>query len=583
MNETLEALRDDNIKAWRLAEDLFEEDPSKAIALQCRYALVISILNDPDANLSERLSVAPPQLPSQELIEGQTEFFYQGLTRALRDLDSEVRANLLDAVGDYLPQGLQTGGKRNSLDDVRAIKNEYKRLDALKRSLHNLLPNLLPEALAIAEAMPTGLVRVLALKAVAPKLPPDLLLKALDIAMAFQGENTEYCRALGLCAVANWLPEKLKPDVLADALASARALHTDYFRDSVYCTDALSAVSEVLPEPLRLEVLQEALDTARTIEEDWCRCMGLAELAPKLPEAIRAETFKEAINAVTAERGDWAIANALLYLLPNLPSELLPAALTVARRIRSERDRTKILVALAPNLPSGLMPEALIAAKDIQSERDHIKVLVALAPNLPSDLVPDVLATARSIQSEGDRARVLAASSASLPSDLVPDALAMARDIQSEGDRIRVLVSLADKRPEMIPELLATVRDDRSDRLRTVYSRASILTALAPSLPSDLLFEAFVIANSFRHKRDRLNTLMALSSRLSTLQVGELFSLWQTILHTLSSQSLEDFVDSLLALTKAIYALGGREAVADVLVAISKVKTETPCVQVEFH
>lgn len=427
--------------AWQLAEDLFEESPSWAIALQYRYALMASVLNNPGVDVAERLPVALPQ----ELTGRQAEVSIQQLNRVLKNLNSDVRTNLLIAVRDCLPESLQavsqnlrTKSKHKPLGTIRTMQRESDRFSALTRSAPSLRAHLMPEAFAIASAMRTGMYRVKALNVLAPKLPPNLLLEALDIAKCFQGESGDYCRAIGLSGLVSWLPERLKPEVLLDALVAARSIQDEDFCDSVYCAEALSAVSDSLPEPLRTEVLQEALDTARMVEEDWCRCNALAELAPKLPEALQAEALREALDAVMAEVEDWAVVKSLLYLLPRLPADLL-----------------------------------------------------------------------------------------------LPEVFTKIRNIHSEGDRTKVLI------------------------------------ALAPHLPSEQLLEAFTIAMDFSRKRDRLNTLIALASRMSKLQTSELFSLWKSILHALSSQTQQDFVDSVLVLIEIVYALGDREAVAEFIGAIS--------------
>lgn len=593
-------------RAWRLAEESFEDSPSRAIALQCRYALMVFTLNDPSDNLAERLPVGS----TQELAKRRIEISNQELAYVLRDLDSDVRSNLLIAISDYLPkrlqavtQNLQTEDKRKLLGTISAIQSESKRFHALVHLSPNLMPHLMPEAFAIASAMRTGIVRVKALNVLAPKLPPDLLLEAIAIAKSFQGEYSGYCRSIGLSGLVNWLPESLRPELLSDALAAARSIQHGNFRDSVYCEEALSAVAEVLPEPLRSEVLRETLATARMVEEHWCRCTCLSKLAPKLPETLQAEAFQEAVDAIVAEKGEWE-KGAALTLARSLPSHLLPEVLTVARSIRSESNRTKILVALAPRLPSeqlaaasasargirsksdhtkvlaALAPrlsseqlaEALAAARNTWSESDHARVLVDLSPHLPSELLPEALTAAKGMYSKSNRARVLAALAPNLPSERLAEVLAAVRNIRSEGDRMRAPVSLTGKLPEVILILLAKVRVVQGDCLRTVYSRASILTALAPNLPAELLFEAFEIAMDFSHKRDRLNTSIALASRMSKLQTSELFSLWKRILHSLSAQSQQTFLDSLLALTEIVCALGDGEAVAEVLVTISEIQ-----------
>ena len=148
---------------------------------------------------------------------------------------------------------------------------------------------MLPRAIAITKALPSGLNRVYAIKVLALKLPPSLLLEALDIARAFRHSNGKYCLALALSALAPALPNALRAEAVLEALAAAESIPFENFRDNVYRAGALTAVIDVLPEALRAEALQKALNAARAIEEEWCRSTALLSLASKLPEALRAE------------------------------------------------------------------------------------------------------------------------------------------------------------------------------------------------------------------------------------------------------------------------------------------------------
>ncbi|MBD2102517.1 hypothetical protein [Leptolyngbya sp. FACHB-261] len=448
--------------AWQLAEDLFEDDPLRAIALQCRYALIVSTLNSLSADLP------PPLLGA--LLQKYVRVPKQGLAHALQSSNPETKAILLTEISDYSPQNLKEEALQKALAATKVIQYEQDRLNALKSLVLKLPPSLLPEALAIARAMPSGITRVEALKSLAPKLPPNLLLEALTIAKAFSHRNSEYCRALALSAVVDFLPEKLKAEVLEDALNAAKAIPSKEFRDNVYRAGALTAVADKLPEELQAEVLEDILTAARAIEEDWCRAIALSDLADKLPEKLQAEVLPEALAAARASEEDWSQAIALSVLAPKLPP------------------------------------------------------------------------------------------------DLLPEALAAARDIQSESDRATALIALASKLPEVIPEAFAATRAIQSD-----HARASALSALAPKLPPDLLPEALVTARGIRFERDRASALIALGSQMSKMQTGELLPLWQNTLHSLSFQPHRDFVPNLLALASVICALGGRAAVAEVVIALQDV------------
>ncbi|MBD2000269.1 hypothetical protein H6G00_27305 [Leptolyngbya sp. FACHB-541] len=128
--------------AWRLAEDLFEDHPSQAIALQCRYALIVSTLNSLSTDL-------PPPSPGA-LLQKYVRVPKQGLAYALQSSNPETKAILLTEISDYLPQNLKEEALQEALAATKAIQYENDRLKALKILAPKLPPDLLQEALAIA-------------------------------------------------------------------------------------------------------------------------------------------------------------------------------------------------------------------------------------------------------------------------------------------------------------------------------------------------------------------------------------------------------------------------------------------------
>ncbi|MBD1866101.1 hypothetical protein H6F95_02030 [Cyanobacteria bacterium FACHB-471] len=128
--------------AWRLAEDLFEDHPSQAIALQCGYALIVSTLNSLSTDL-------PPPSPGA-LLQKYVRVPQQGLAYALQSSNPETKAILLTEISDHLPQNLKEEALQEALVATKAIQYENDRLKALKILAPKLPPDLLPEALAIA-------------------------------------------------------------------------------------------------------------------------------------------------------------------------------------------------------------------------------------------------------------------------------------------------------------------------------------------------------------------------------------------------------------------------------------------------
>ena len=346
------------------------------------------------------------------------------LNYALENTNSQIRVSLLTEIAHYLPQSLraevqslQVDCLRKALVPIKAMRYEGDRLDALKHLIGQLPPDVEApsEAIAITKALPSGISRVEALTVLAPHLPSNLLLEALDIARAFRKPNGEYCLALSLTAIAPQLPEPLREEATLEALAAADSLPSEIFRDDVYRSNALIAVADILPEALRADVLQKALESASAIEEEWCRAMNLARLAPKLPETLQTEVFQEALDAAENEVEDWATSSALMVLAPELPPDLLPEAANLARDLRSGRHLSNI---------------------------NRLKVLIATTAKLPERL-PEVFATVKKIRSEDERAEALAAIAPHLPSELLPAAFDLAKDIRAKKNRLPALIALS--------------------------------------------------------------------------------------------------------------------------------------------
>ena len=348
---------------------------------------------------AERLLVSSSQLQEETI---------QGLTYALHGSDTQTRARLLTELCDYLPQNLREEVLSKALSAVKAIQNETDRLPCLERLAPKLSPSLLSEALEVGKAMPTGINQVWAMKVLAPRLPPDLLSEALNFARAFRGQDLDYCRAIALAVLVDWLPENAKAEVSSDALTAARAIELGRSDDKTYRSRALGAVADVLPKALRIEVLQEALDAARAVEEHWSRALVLSDLAPKLPRGVRAEVVKEALDAIIKEPEDWAKSQAFTVLGPKLSLSLLPEAFRAATDIQAEVHRTRAISAVSAKLTETI-PDAIEAIKNTQSDSMKAFALAMLAPQFPTERLLEAVAIANSLPKESDRITTLIA------------------------------------------------------------------------------------------------------------------------------------------------------------------------------
>ena len=276
---------------------------------------------------------------------------------------------------DLLPEALTIG---------KNLPSGINRVEALKVIAPNLPPDLLPEALDIARAFrrPNGeYCLALALSAIADKLPEtlrtEMVLEALAAAESLPSEEfrDNVYRSNALIAVIDVLPEELRPQVQQKALDSARGIEEEWCRSI-----SLADLAPKLPEALQAEMLQEALDAARDglkTDGDWAIAIALPVLIPKLPPELLPEALNIARNILS--KGDRAIA--LTAITARLP-EVLPETLALIKKTRKSGNtynRVTVLTNIAPNLPPELLPEAFSIAKDIKSERERITVLIALA------------------------------------------------------------------------------------------------------------------------------------------------------------------------------------------------------------
>ncbi|MFP4414435.1 NB-ARC domain-containing protein [Coleofasciculus sp.] len=493
----------DVARAWRLAEEMYEEKPSESIGLQCRYALIVASLNSLAENIPAELMAA--------LVEKQIWTPEQGLAYAQQKQDPNSRSEALSGIVPHLPENLLP----KALEAARAIQDERCRVEALS-GIAPHLPDTLPEALEAAQAIQLESSRAEALSRIAPRLPGTLLEQALEATRAIQDEND---RALALSKIAPHFPETLPEALeatlaiqdehfralalseiafyLSDTLLEKALEATRAIRDEYFYADAISKIAPHLPDTLR----EKALEAARTIPDQYFRALTLSKIAFHLPE-----TLPEALEAIWVIQDDDDRANVLSEIVSHFP-EILPEALEAAQAIQSEFFRADALSKIAPYLPETLLRKALEAARTIQDEYFRADALCEIAPHLP-EILPKALEAARTIQDEYFRALTLSKIAPHSP-EILPEALEAARTIQDEYFRALTLSKIAPHSPEILPEALEAARTIQDE-----YFRAEALSGIAPHLPDTLLEKALEAAQAIQNKSSRAKALSEIAPHL---------------------------------------------------------------------
>lgn len=238
------------------------------------------------------------------------------LGQAMRHI--EARARALSALADRLPVREAFEVWRNVFEAGWAVESYLG--PALSRLQARLRPQarkrVWNEVLRASIALDNEYHRELALRGLAPHLPPSLLVSALD---AVEHLNSPVSR-LG------------RSQILEDLLPR-------------------------LPEKLRLR----ALRIARS-ESSWSRTRLLGALASRPRETQRDDLLEEAIQTLEEESSDFDRSHALEGLARHLTPHLLPRALRIAGEIRDPEQRAAALIAFGPALPVERLPVALESA-----------------------------------------------------------------------------------------------------------------------------------------------------------------------------------------------------------------------------
>ncbi len=267
-------------RAWEIAEEIWAENPTESISLQCRYALIATSLNSLAGNIVPQLMAA--------LLEHKIWMPAQGLAYALQIQDSEKKVECLKTIIEYLPPSLLP----EALEAARSIRDESDRARALG-DLAPQLPEVWPEALEAARSIGDEKYRAEALGNLAPQLPEALWSEALEAVRSF---GDEYLRAIALGNLAPQLPE-----VWSEALEVARSLGDEYLR-----ARALGDLAPQLPEAL----WPEALEAVRSIGDESDRAIALGKLIPRLtPSSIDFPFWKRILHALASLNRPHLVSN----------------------------------------------------------------------------------------------------------------------------------------------------------------------------------------------------------------------------------------------------------------------------------
>lgn len=202
----------------------------------------------------------------------------QAFTNALettRHIDNEnARARALSLLGHHLPENLIG----RALESAYQINDLQQRLNALTGIIQQVKgqskDHALLEMLNCARHMDIGYKQARALVSIAPYLPPDLVIQAVGVA---DNLDEPYDQVTAYIALAQNLPPASRPEIIRDAWELIKHIEDGYDRSS-----ALAAVMPFLPDELAAEAAREAEAVIRAVEDEYDQASAITILAPLL-------------------------------------------------------------------------------------------------------------------------------------------------------------------------------------------------------------------------------------------------------------------------------------------------------------
>ena len=501
-------------RAWKLAEQLFEQDATEAIVLQWRYALIQTTLNSLAQNIPAELLVrfvetgfwspeqslvhlyqvgcpnAPywPSVAMSSIAKHLPSSLLPEAWRITRDMQDEAnRASTIWALAEYLPASLLD----EALEVTRNMKDEFN----LAWALHGLSPylpsSILPKALEITRNISNEYQCFVALSALAPQLPESLLSEALEIHRDIKHKGNS------LALLHLLTPDISKPLVFKlqnIALSLKLKCQRNWFffiRHSLLTKLALHLPESLLPTVLTLTPY---------ISSEYYREEVLEVLAPHLPESLLHKALKLTFNFQNTHR----CVAPLRALSPHFSEFLMSEALELTRDIKNTQDRIELIGSLAPYLSVCLLPQALKLTRNINDKLKRASVLNALMSKFP-ELGCEALELIRNAEDESELVQALAELAPNFPEFLFPKLLEISRDIVNERERAWMLCQLAPKSPELWIEAL-----EATHNIEDISARAWMLCALAPHLSESPSSEILELSRKVKDKFERARLLSQL-------------------------------------------------------------------------
>jgi hypothetical protein len=325
--------------AWNKAEEEFQDNPGRAIGLQCRYALITTSVSKLASNISNSLLIA--------LVKNRVWTEHKALSYVKQIPDSAQQFYaLISLVPHLVDESLQQEGWRETLNAASSIQAPEYQKKALKKLFPSLPESLKQDALKIVLQITDTFHALSALWELFPNLSEPLKQDALKVVLKMKilennlnSIDEQYYRTL------SFIMSHLSETLAAEAFTAL--IDTHYWR--------ILADASHLPELQWLTLWQKFLEIKymrkqeNLKEETWCE------------RALSSEKLFELGLHQVVKNKIWQQA----HIAAHLPYSALSEALKIVLKV-SDENQVIGLTALAPHFSLSLKQDALIVALNIQ-------------------------------------------------------------------------------------------------------------------------------------------------------------------------------------------------------------------------
>jgi hypothetical protein len=471
-------------------------------------------IKPPDAReaVFERLA---PRLPINDLQQLVSELLRIG------DIDAQIAARI--ALVTHMPQSKTEVHYSDIIRTIALHPSDTLRVEYLSKIADSVPSSLLGQLLTLIQGIQDNWQRHRALFSVFPRVPIDLLDRALSIVDTLSSWDLPEC----LLGLTSQYPEDRHPEIVKRAIAAAQAI-----KEPTERAERLWRIARTRNSAFGDELFAAALAEVIRSAQGPDKARLLAEMIDHLPADLQSEVsvmITDSICAIDSGANDglfgsdgYTRVRAVVEAGPHIPSCACETLFGAFRELQDDAERAECLAALSQFLPEppkkAALTTALAAAKSIKEARKQVKAYISLAPCFDRtgrrDVLQLALSSASSIDDTDERARSL---TLLLGSDeptgrkaIVDAAFDTAMSMWMEKTRAAALKPLLPYLSEShLRRLIRSMQTSHDP-----YYQAVVIGLIAAKLPEDLWITCFDLANGISFPSERASALASLGSGL---------------------------------------------------------------------